>query len=304
MEKVAAVIGGSGLVGRYLTRILSETQRYKKIEPTTHSAQRGGFYLLDVARPEQMEDFFSKCRPDVVVFAAAMTHVDRCEQEKELCRKINIEAVQNAVKALKANRKPFQFVFFSTEYVFDGKNGPYRENDPANPLSVYGMSKWKAEEFIRGEVEDYLIVRITGVFGLEESGKNFFYTVGRHIAQKKTLRVPNDQVSTPTYAGFIARAVRNLVESEKRGTFHIAVKNRISRSDFAFAIARRFGWDVQWIQPVPTSELGQKAARPLNAGLVPSTIPGMRDIPTVEENLEEFYQAALSEGASHCQTRE
>lgn len=300
MEKTVAVIGGSGLVGGYLTRVLRKTQRYKEITPTACSAQKKGFSLMDIACSGQVKKFFLKHRPDAVVFAAAMTHVDQCEQESELCRKINIEAVQNSVKALTANRKPFQFVFFSTEYVFDGKNGPYRENDPANPLSVYGMSKWKAEEFIRGEVEDYLIARITGVFGLEEKGKNFFYTVGRHIAQKKTLRVPSDQVSTPAYAGFIARAVRNLMESGKKGTFHIASKNRISRFDFALAIARRFGWDAQWIQPVPTAELGQKAKRPLNAGLVPSMIPGMGDIPTVEENLEEFYQEWSRHRHSAC----
>lgn len=290
MEKPVAIIGGSGLVGGYLTRIFKESQTCKKVVPTTHSIQKEGFYLLDMTQPAQMEEFFLNHRPDVVIFAAAMTHVDRCEEEKELCLKSNVEVVKDAVRFLKKLEKPFQLVFFSSEYIFDGEKGPYRENDPANPLSVYGMSKWKAEEFIRGEVEDYLIARVTGVFGLEESGKNFFYTLGRHIAQKKTLKVPSDQISTPTYAGFIARAVRSLVESGKRGTFHIAAKSRISRSEFAFAIARRFGWDAQWIQPVPSAELGQKAKRPLNAGLVPSVIPGMNHPPTVEENLEEFYQ--------------
>ncbi len=289
MEKTVAIIGGNGLVGGYLTRIFKGSQTYKKVVPTTHSIQKEGFYSLDITQPAQLEEFFLNHRPDVVIFAAAMTHVDRCEKERELCLKSNVEAVKDTVRFLKKLGKPFQLVFFSTEYIFDGEKGPYRENDPANPLSVYGMSKWKAEEFIRGEVEDYLIARVTGVFGLEESGKNFFYTLGRHIVQKKTLKVPSDQISTPTYAGFIARAVRSLVESGKKGTFHVAAKNRIGRSEFAFAIARRFGWDAQWIQPVLTAELGQKAKRPLNAGLVPSVIPGIETMPTVEENLEKFY---------------
>lgn len=290
MKKTVAIIGGSGLVGGYLTRIFKGAQTYKKVVPTTHSIQKKGFYPLDMTQSARMEEFFLNHRPDVVIFAAAMTHVDRCEEERELCLRSNVEAVKDTVRFLKTLGKPFQLVFFSTEYIFDGEKGPYRENDPANPLSVYGMSKWRAEELIRGEVEDYLIVRVTGVFGLEESGKNFFYTLGRHIAQKKTVKVPSDQMSTPTYAGFIARAVHSLVESGKRGTFHVAASTRISRADFALAIAHRFGWDPKWIQPVLTAQLGQKAKRPLNAGLIPSTLPGIERAPTVEENLDEFYQ--------------
>ncbi len=300
MEKTVAIIGGSGLVGGYLTRVFKEAQGYKKVVPTTHSIQRERFYPLDITLPEQMEKFFLKYHPDVVIFAAAMTHVDRCEEEKELCLKSNVEAVKDSIRFLKKSGKFFQFVFFSTEYIFDGENGPYPETASANPLSVYGTSKWLAEEFIRREVENYLIIRITGAYGLESAQKNFFYTVRRHLTQNKMLRVPNDQISSPTYAGYIARTVRYLVERGEKGTFHVTGNTRISRSDFARAIAERFGWDLKWIEPVATADLEQKAKRPLNAGLIPSKTAGMNPIPTLQESLDEFYQEYKT--ANRCQT--
>lgn len=290
MEKRIAVIGGSGLVGGYLLREFAAGKQYREIIPTSYSVRREGFYPLDMTDSERLGSFYSGNPPDLVLFAAAMTHVDRCEEEKELCFRTNVEAVKNSIHLLKKLKKPFRFVFFSTEYVFDGARGPYHESDPVNPLSVYGESKRRAEELIQNEAEDYLIIRTTGVYGLERARRNFFYTVRHFLTEGKTIRVSSDQVSTPTYAGHIARTVRRLVERREKGIFHVVGNTRISRFDFAVRIARRFGWDPMWIEPVATAELGQKAKRPLNGGLLPSKIEGAPLAPTLQESMDEFYQ--------------
>ncbi|MBI1976036.1 MAG: NAD(P)-dependent oxidoreductase [Candidatus Omnitrophica bacterium] len=289
MDKKVAIIGSGGLVGGYLAKEFTGAGGNEKPILTIHSGVREGFYPLDITDRGQLRRFIAEHCPDVVIFAAAMTHVDRCEEEKGLCFKANVESVENTIRFLKETKKPFRFVFFSTEYIFDGKQGPYQESAQPNPLSVYGTSKWMAEELIRRETANHLIVRIAGVYGREPAEKNFFYTVRRYLTQNKTLRVPGDQVSSPTYAGHIARVVKGLVQTGRKGTFHVAGSTLISRSDFAAAIARRFGWDSKWIEPAATAELGQKAKRPLKGGLIPSSIEGIANGPALQESLEEFY---------------
>ncbi len=288
MSKTVCVIGASGLLGRYLCQ---EFEGGYSLIRTCHRISRQGFYSLDITVPQEIQSFFSDHSAEIVLFAAAMTHVDLCEEEKERCFKTNVSAVRNAIQALQKKGKPYTFVFFSSEYIFDGAGGPYRDSDQPNPISVYGLSKLKAEEIIEQEVKDYLIIRATGIYGVEAEGKNFFYTVRRFLTQNHSLTVPSDQISTPTYAKHIAQAVRLLVEKGQKGIFHAADGTLVSRADFAKVIAQRFGWHQEWIRPAPTPQLNQKAKRPLKGGLVPSAIlEREQGIHSLQESLDEFYE--------------
>jgi len=179
------------------------------------------------------------------------------------------------------------FVYFSTEYVFDGEGGPYTEASPVNPVSEYGRSKARGERAVMEAHSRALIVRTTVVYGHDPNGKNFLYGLRRNLAAGKRMRVPDDQISTPTYNRDLARAATLLVERGETGIFHICGPQLLSRYDFAVRCAGVMGLDARLIDGVPTAELGQKARRPLNAGLLTERL---------RETLPDFRMRDLEEG--------
>ena len=146
-----------------------------------------------------------------------------------------------------------RFVYFSTDYVFDGTSGPYSEDSLANPLSVYGKAKHDAELALAGELgEAQLTVRTSWVFGPERQGKNFAYQLVRALSAGQSLVCPSDQVSSPSYGPDVARAVVLLAEEEQSGTVHVAGPETIDRVRFAQAIATAFGLALTGIEAKPT----------------------------------------------------
>jgi len=166
-------------------------------------------------------------------------------------------------------RRPWaRFVYFSTDYVFDGRGGPYAEDDPPNPLSVYGRAKEEAERTLTEALgEAQLTVRTTWVFGPERQGKNFAYQLAKTLGAGRPLVCPSDQVSNPSYGPDVARAVIALTEEGRSGLVHVAGPDRIDRVRFARSLANAFGLDAGLIEARTTAELGQPAARPLDGGL-------------------------------------
>jgi len=158
-------------------------------------------------------------------------------------------------------------VYFSSDYVFDGTAGPYSEDDPPSPTSAYGRTKLAGEEVVREIAADHLIVRTTGVYGWEQQGKNFVMRLIRELGDGRTLKVPTDQIGSPTYASNLVQAVRELLQHRKVGTYNIAGCQLVDRYHFALAVARVFGLRADLLTPVSTAELGQDAPRPLQAGL-------------------------------------
>jgi dTDP-4-dehydrorhamnose reductase len=166
-----------------------------------------------------------------------------------------------------ANQVGAKLVYFSTDYIFDGKNGPYKEDHPANPVCEYGRQKLYAEHLIATLAEDFLILRTTGVYGWERQGKNFIYRLMSVLGAGQTLTVPADQLGSPTYAPNFVRAVVELALTTHRQVFHVAGMEVANRYEFALEAARALKLNGDLIQPVSTAELGQTAPRPLQAGL-------------------------------------
>ncbi|HEU5117025.1 MAG TPA: sugar nucleotide-binding protein, partial [Isosphaeraceae bacterium] len=183
-------------------------------------------------------------------------------------------AMARAAKAVDA-----RFVAFSTDYVFDGHDGPYDESAPTNPLSVYGRAKRDAEQALAEALGDSLLtVRTTWVYGPERQGKNFAYQLARSLGEGRAVVCPTDQVSNPTYGPDVAKAVVEVVVRGVSGLIHVAGPEYVPRPEFARAVSRTLGLDTSRIEEKPTSELGQPAARPLRGGLLTrrldSLIPG------------------------------
>ena len=179
---------------------------------------------------------------------------------------INVQGSLNVIKA--TQRIGAQLVFYSSDYVFDGKSGPYQETDQTNPICVYGKQKLEVENLITDLLDDYLILRITIVYGQELQGKNFVTRLINSLKKKETVKVPVDQIGSPTLVNDIAEASCKLVEQNQRGLFHVAGTDVISRYDFALTVAQVFDLDSKYIIPIDTPSLQQPAPRPLKAGMI------------------------------------
>ncbi len=259
----ALVVGASGFVGGYLRRIL--TERGHQVWGTYHSSLFPGLVPLDIADREATLTLVADLGPDVIFHPAAVPDVDWCETFPAESYRVNVVGLGNVLEA--ARRQGARLIYFSTEYVFDGRAGPYAETDPPNPLSIYGRQKLAGEEMVLAQGGGDLIVRTTVVYGWERRGKNFVERLITELASGRPVKVPQDQVSSPTYVVDLAGAACELAERECSGLYHVAGSGRAGRHSFALAAADVFRLDKGLILPVPSTELGQKAPRPLSAGL-------------------------------------
>jgi dTDP-4-dehydrorhamnose reductase len=261
---VQLVIGASGQVGEHLVHAVAAAGHHAM--GTYHSVSAADAHKLDIRRRTEVLRHMELVRPGVVYLPASLTNVDRCELHPEEGYATNVLGVQNVVAA--ANEVGAKLVYFSSDYIFDGRAGPYREDAPANPICEYGRQKLIAEQYDALHAVGGLIVRTTVVYGWERQGKNFLYRLLTTLKDRQTLRVPIDQVGSPTYAPNLAQAVVELALSGASGVYHVAGPARASRFEFACEAARVLGLDSDLIAPVTTAELGQPAARPLEAGMI------------------------------------
>jgi dTDP-4-dehydrorhamnose reductase len=258
------VIGASGQVGEDLVHVLSLVG-YETIG-TYYSHPVQGMQKLDITNAQEVQSMLTKIRPSVVYLPASLTNVDYCEKHPEQGYAVNVIGVCNVVQTV--SDIGAKLVYFSSDYIFDGEAGPYRENAPANPICEYGRQKVIAEHYVALHARDYLIVRTTVVYGWERQRKNFICRLLSTLEGADILRVPVDQVGNPTYAPNLAQATLDLVCSDAKGVYHIVGPERVNRYEFACEAARVFGLDASLIKAVSTCELGQVAPRPLNAGMV------------------------------------
>lgn len=261
----AVVVGGSGQIGGWLLRVL--TERGHSAAGTYATVPFPGLTRLDGADPAASTAWLRGERPDVVFYPAGFTWVDGCERDPTRAREANLGQPLNLARA--AADTGARFVYFSTDYVFDGLDGPYAEDAPTNPLSEYGRAKRDAEVALADALGDrLLVVRTSWVFGPERQGKNFAYQLVRTLAAGKELACPSDQFSNPSYGPDVARAAVDLVEQGRSGVVHVVGPEVIGRVDFARRVAEGFALDPRLVVGRTTAELGQTTPRPLHGGLL------------------------------------
>jgi dTDP-4-dehydrorhamnose reductase len=257
------VLGGSGFVGGHMVTAASNASR--TVVGTYHSFPAPDLLQLDIRDGKSLTTLLSDLRPAVVFLPAARPDVDWCETHPEEAFQTNVNGVRLVTAA--ANSVDAKLVYISSDFIFDGTSGPYKETDVANPLSAYGRQKLSAEHHIALHARDYLIVRTTVVYGWERREKNFVCRVIRSLAAGNTLLVPLDQIGTPTFAPNLAEVAVELALVNATGVFHVVGPERASRFQLAEEVARTFGLDARLLRGVTTSQLGQPARRPLDAGL-------------------------------------
>jgi dTDP-4-dehydrorhamnose reductase len=285
----AVVIGGSGQIGGWLLRVLAE--RGHRAVGTYATIAYPGLVRLDAAERETAQAWLEAEAPDVVFYPAGFTWVDGCERDPGRAYAANLDEPLNLARA--AANCGARFIYFSTDYVFDGASGPYTEQSPAYPLSVYGRAKRDAELVLAEALgEQQLTVRTSWVFGPERQGKNFAYQLANTLGDGQPLICPSDQWSSPSYGPDVAGAVILLAEARLSGLIHVAGPEVIDRVQFARAISSALGIDSSRIEGRSTALLGQAAARPLNGGLLTSRLdqwrPGL--MRPLSACLEDFRQ--------------
>lgn len=259
------VVGATGQLGAQLVSQLGIAAL-----PAARRPQSPDWLHLDLetiaANPTELDGLIEKHNITAVFCAAGATNVDKCEDDTAWAEAAN----HLGPLALARASRNIPFVFFSTDYVFDGSPenpGPYTEDAIANPLSVYGRTKLEGEQSILAAHPTALVLRTTTVYGPDPQGKNYLYTLSRVLREGKKMLAPTDQLATPTYNADLAAAAIALVARKQTGLFHVAGPDFLSRYDFAIAACKILNLPTATLQPITTPELAQKAARPLLGGL-------------------------------------
>ncbi len=260
------IIGASGLVGSNCLRHFREKGWDCVGTYYSYEARHTVFFdTLKLDNPSNFEvrDF----RPDVIVHCGALTHVDYCEQHEAESYEKTVVSTQNMITLAKELNA--RLVFISTDYIFDGVNGPYEETAEVHPLSVYGRHKLEAEQAVLAANEANIVLRITNVYGDEERGKNFVSRIIEQIfeQQKLILRLPIDQYATPINAYDIARCLYLLLNDQKSGVYHLAGTDYMNRVQLALTILKYFPDASYELIPMTTEQINAPAARPLQGGL-------------------------------------
>jgi dTDP-4-dehydrorhamnose reductase len=261
------IIGASGLVGGNCFKYLTE-QKDIDVVGTYFSFPAPGLHYYDTLNPDNPSNFdIEEFKPTHILHAGALTHVDYCEQHPEESYTKTVTSTQNIIKI--ANRFDASIIYISTDYVFDGKSGPYDEQATVNPISTYARHKLEAEELVLSHSNKNLALRVTNVYGDEIRNKNFvarLWEIGSN-REETTLNLPVDQYATPVNALDIAMALYLLIKDGKTGIYNIASTDYLNRVQLAQKVLNHFPNHKAGIIAKLTSELGQPAPRPLQGGL-------------------------------------
>ena len=266
------VTGANGLLGQKLVQRLQKDPNVELVATARGQAAikitRGEYHTMDITNRENVESVLRLTKPDVVIHTAAMTQVDDCEQQREDCWKANVEAVDHIVRCCKALH--IHLVHVSTDFIFDGTEGPLDEDAVPNPVNYYGESKLAAEKIIRESGISWAILRTVLVYGINSdmSRSNIVLWVKNSLEQRKTIQVVNDQWRTPTLAEDLAEGCYLAAKKMARGIYNISGKDFLSPYDIAVKTAEFFKLDKTLIQPTDSTRFTQPAKRPPRTGFI------------------------------------
>lgn len=271
MTKTVLITGSNGLLGQKLTDLYLTNPSVKLIATALgenrHPIKTGYVYQsLDITNSKEVDEIISKFKPQTIINTAAMTNVDACESDKLGCDILNVEAVEYLVEA--ANKVKAQLIHISTDFIFDGKSGPYSEEDQPNPLSYYGESKLKGENIIIERATKWVILRTVLVYGLvhDMSRSNIVLWAKDALEKKKEIQVVDDQYRTPTLAEDLALGCRIAEQKEAQGIFNISGKDLMNIYELVERVAKRYGLSMDKVTKVKSDTLNQPAMRPPYTG--------------------------------------
>ena len=261
------ITGAAGFLGKKLRSILEKKFSFEVICTDRSGNSETGCVKMDITDAEKVMNVITNIKPDAVIHCAAMSDVDGCEDNKKLAMTINRDGSANIAEA--CNAIDALMVHISTDFVFDGAKGNYAEDDEPNPLSYYAKTKLEGENAVKKKAHKFIIIRPEVLYGYNGDGSERSFTIWVHDNLKagKEIRVVDDQFNTPTLIDDLAMAIGKLIKKNKLGIWHVAGPERLSRYEMAVQLAEVFGYDASLIKRIKSSELKQKALRPLDSSL-------------------------------------
>jgi dTDP-4-dehydrorhamnose reductase len=269
IKKRILVVGSNGMLGQRTIAFFSQLTNFEVLgcsvekKPVINNYE---YFCCDLTKRENVKKIIYDFYPDFIVNAAAFTNVDLSEIERETAWKVNVKGVEYLAEA--ARVLDSHLIHISTDYIFDGTNGPYAENAKPNPLGYYGRTKLASENALKISGSVHTILRTNVLFGIADSRPDFVRWVINSLKNEKQIRIVVDQYNNPTFIGDLVQAISKVIEYKKDGVYHIGGRDFLSRYEFAQKVADFFKLDKSLISPIETEELKQKARRPLKSGLI------------------------------------
>jgi len=221
---------------------------------------------MNISDRDEVFNVLSQLHPDTVIHTAAETNVDKCETNKEWAWNVNAAGTRNIAEA--CSKIGAKLVYISTDYVFDGEKGLYSEEDEANPINYYGVTKLKGEDFVKQFCEDFIITRTSVLYGWHHKKLNFATWVIDSLRSRRRISVAEDHYNSPTLADDLAEMIRRLARSNASEVYHTAGGQRVSRYNLALKIAEIFDLNTSFLEPVKMSNLkAWVAKRPRDSSL-------------------------------------
>lgn len=272
-SKTILITGSNGLLGQKLVEQLRSRPDVKLIATSKgenrHPIQDGYVYAsMDITDEARMRELFTTYQPTEMINGAAMTHVDQCEENREQCWKLNVEAVEIMSRVCQENG--VRLVHLSTDFIFDGEAGPYQEEDTPRPLSYYGESKLASEALVLKSGAEAAIVRTMLVYGVigDGSRSNIVLWARKALTKGDPIKVVNDQFRSPTLAEDLAAGCIQVVMKNEIGVFHVSGPETLSVVEMVYQVADHWGLDKGLISEVSSATLGQTAKRPPRTGFI------------------------------------
>lgn len=270
IKKRILVVGSNGMLGQSVITLLKNNSKYELLLASLedNSVEENISYLkVDIGNKKAVKKMLLDFYPDYVLNFAAFTNVDKCETEKELCWNANVNALEYLAKYCVPTNS--QLIHISSDYVFDGKNGPYSENDLPNPISYYGRSKLAGENVIKRFNIPSTIIRTNVLFGATKHGRpDFVKWVVDSLKKKNKINIVTDQYNNPTFLDDFSLMIKTIIDESRTGLYHIGGSEQLNRFEFTKKITDYFSLDFELVTPILTEALNQPAPRPLISGLI------------------------------------
>ena len=262
--------GSNGLLGQSLTSILERESDFDIIqtsfEDESYLMYGYPYEKLDITKKDDVKRIVDYYVPDVIVNCAAFTNVDQCETERELSWKINVDGVKNLIIAARRNNS--RIIHYSTDYVFDGRSGPYSEESVPNPISFYGREKLASENAFFTSDIDFAIIRTMVLYGVGNNIKsNFALWFIDELRNGKPINIVTDQIGNYTMIDDLSFGTLKIIEKNLKGIYNIAGLDILSRYEFVMKACEVFKLNKDLVRPIITASLNQPAPRPLKSGL-------------------------------------
>lgn len=278
------ITGGTGQLGHDIVKELISRGGLNYLAPTTKE--------MNITNKDEVEKVILGYKPDIIFHCAAYTAVDKAEEDRENCYNVNVNGTKNIVEV--AKRINAKVVYISTDYVFDGtKKTEYETEDITNPINYYGYTKLLGEKEVQ-QLNDYLIVRISWVFG--ENGKNFVKTMLNLAETKTELSIVSDQIGSPTYTKDLSKLLLDMIENNKKGLFFATNEDFCSWYEFAEYIFKINNINIK-LNKVLTKDYKTLAKRPLNSKLSKNKLDeeGLTRLPSWQDATSRFCKVLKKE---------